>query len=322
MGERPTDNGVRRIDLQGQKVRGAAVFGGPADLSPRKWLSLVQLVGGNHETMAQLTKDAGFSSTEKVVLEPEAFKATTPQEFVGLLRLVLERSGMNAGQIAAKTSISRSSAYNLVAANRTGLPRLPHQVLEFLCGCGLQLQQVGQIMRLWTRLEAHRHRGAPALAVPTAKPITQLSPKEIAQEITGRDGPRLRDVPVRDLAREFLRLRTLLPVLAGVVLLLGWRFAASDQPVSGFGVLAVWPCLIGAELLITAATLRWWVRRGPTSGEPHGSRPEATIADVAESDEPEQEDERMRPLQIDAERRQNNTDARDLAKRLNAFYAA
>jgi hypothetical protein len=32
--------------------------------------------------------------------------------------------------------------------------------------------------------------------------------------------------------------------------------------------------------------------------------------------------DRLKPLQEEAERRRNNSDARDLADRLNAFYAA
>src|SRR5689334_2622621 len=61
-----------------------------------------------------------FRITEKVVLKPEELTLTTIPEFLTVLRLVLERSGLTAGQVAAKTSIARSSAYNLVAVSRTG----------------------------------------------------------------------------------------------------------------------------------------------------------------------------------------------------------
>ncbi|MEA5357987.1 hypothetical protein VA596_00450 [Amycolatopsis sp., V23-08] len=77
---------------------------------------------------------------------------------MAVLRLVLKRSGLTAGQISAKTSIARSSAYNLVAPARTGLPTDPGQVLLFLRGCGLQLDQVNKIMWAWERLGADRRK--------------------------------------------------------------------------------------------------------------------------------------------------------------------
>ncbi|MEU3767912.1 hypothetical protein AB0E55_22910 [Amycolatopsis keratiniphila] len=298
------------MDAEAAFSSGAATtLGGPADFSAREWLSLIQKVGGRTATIMMLSRHCKFSTTEKVVLEPEAIKATTPQEFVGLLRLVLQRSGMNAGQISVKTSISRSSAYNLVSATRTGLPTLPEQVLEFLCGCGLQMEQAADIMQLWSKLDEARRQGTPPQSSPSiAKPVTQLSPKEIAQEIISRGGPRLQDVPVRDLGRELLRWRTILPILAGMVVLLGWRFAATAQP--SWGVLAAWPSLIGAELLIIVAMLRWWVRRT------------ARIKAQREEQERVRREERQHVQQIEAERRRNKPKARDLADRLAAFYAA
>src|SRR5690349_20332345 len=83
-----------------------------------------------------------FNSTERVVLRPDELTLATVFEFVAMLRLVLRKSGLTAGQVAAKASIARSSAYNLVAATRTGLPVDPSQVQLFVRGCGLRQDQI------------------------------------------------------------------------------------------------------------------------------------------------------------------------------------
>ncbi|WP_370967698.1 hypothetical protein [Amycolatopsis sp. cg9] len=105
-----------------------------------------------------------FSSTQRVVLRPSELTPATVPEFLGTLRLVLDRSGLTAGQVAAKTSIARSSAYNLVASGRTGLPTGPGQVRLFLSGCGLRLDQVDTIMVAWTKLSAGELLAAAAWA--------------------------------------------------------------------------------------------------------------------------------------------------------------
>ncbi|MEU0797137.1 hypothetical protein ABZ342_44345 [Amycolatopsis sp. NPDC005961] len=97
-----------------------------------------------------------FSSTERVVVNPDELTLATVLEFVAMLRLVLKRSGLTAGQVAAKTAIARSSAYSLVSVKRTGLPVDPGQVQLFLCGCGLRHDQIDQVMRAWERLSADR----------------------------------------------------------------------------------------------------------------------------------------------------------------------
>ncbi|GHG26521.1 hypothetical protein GCM10017567_52220 [Amycolatopsis bullii] len=59
-----------------------------------------------------------FRISGRVTLAPEELTLTTLDGFLAVLRLVLERSGLTAGQVAAKTSIARSSAYNLVSVSR------------------------------------------------------------------------------------------------------------------------------------------------------------------------------------------------------------
>jgi hypothetical protein len=96
------------------------------------------------------TQDEGpetFTSTGKVTLQPDELTPATAVEFAALLRLVLERSGLTAGQIAAKTSIARSSVYNLVAPTRTGLPLKRDQV-----------DQVTPVMQAWEALIADRRK--------------------------------------------------------------------------------------------------------------------------------------------------------------------
>ncbi|MEU4523274.1 hypothetical protein AB0F52_31765 [Amycolatopsis sp. NPDC024027] len=103
-----------------------------------------------------------FRVSARVALTPEELTLATVDDFLAVLRLVLERSGLTAGQVAAKTSIARSSAYNLVSVSRRGLPVDPDQVLLFLTGCGLRMDQVDEIMRAWGRfaLERRRHRAS------------------------------------------------------------------------------------------------------------------------------------------------------------------
>lgn len=54
----------------------------------------------------------------------------------------------------------------------------------------------------------------------------------------------------------------------------------------------------------------------------HGAKVGGKALDCAEGIKSERVKDRMRPLQQEAERRRNNADARDLADRLHAFYAA
>ncbi|MFC9250702.1 helix-turn-helix transcriptional regulator [Amycolatopsis thailandensis] len=54
----------------------------------------------------------------------------------------------------------------------------------------------------------------------------------------------------------------------------------------------------------------------------HGAKVGSKAVDCAEGIKSERVKDRMRPLQVEAERRRNNADARDLADRLNSFYAA
>lgn len=106
-----------------------------------------------------------FNSTERVVLRPDELTLATVPEFVAMLRLVLKKSGLTAGQVAAKTSIARSSAYNLVSATRTGLPVDPVQVRLFVRGCGLRQDQIDAVMRAWTRLSVGDRRRRDGIAV-------------------------------------------------------------------------------------------------------------------------------------------------------------
>ncbi|MET9001255.1 hypothetical protein [Amycolatopsis sp. NPDC004169] len=103
-----------------------------------------------------------FRVSARVVLTSEEMTLSTVDGFLAVLRLVLERSGLTAGQVAAKTSIARSSAYNLVSASRTGLPIDPDQVLLFLTGCGLKMEQVDEVMHAWRRFALERRQRRPA----------------------------------------------------------------------------------------------------------------------------------------------------------------
>ncbi len=123
--------------------------------------------------------------SERVALEPGELALATVPEFLAVLRIVLERSGLTAGQVAAKTSIARSSAYNLVASSRTGLPVDPDQVWLFLGGCGLRLEQIHTIMQAWQRLKVERRRHG---AVTDPKPDRTGTAARLCDADVGVDG--------------------------------------------------------------------------------------------------------------------------------------
>lgn len=94
-------------------------------------------------------------------LDSDRLSATTPVEFRQLLDHIRMRAGLTPSQIAVKTAIPRSQAYNMVAANRTTLPSKPRQVREFVEACGLAPVQVGLVMSLWSKLDQQtRERAA------------------------------------------------------------------------------------------------------------------------------------------------------------------
>lgn len=224
-----------------------------------------------YTVVAPMVHGPKFTSSEKVVLAAAELEVETVADFRALLVLVLERSGLTCGQIAAKTSIGRSSVYNLADVRRTGLPTKPDQVQEFLCACGLQLRQVGTVMRSWELLDAERAKptGKSAAAEPPpTMPITQLSPREILQEAVSRRGARIRDFAVSDIVGEFVRLRTLLPILLSIGLLVGWRYLNTTTYSNGWAgtysyvnMWAEWPPLVAIELLVMTQLLRWRLRR-------------------------------------------------------------
>ncbi|SFW13586.1 hypothetical protein [Amycolatopsis australiensis] len=215
-----------------------------------------------------------YTSSEKVVLEVGELTVETVADFRALLKKVLDRAGLTCGQIAMKTSINRSSLYNLVDVRRSGLPTKPDQVQEFLCACGLQLQQVATIMRSWSLLNAARPKptGKPAAATTPAAastPITKLSPREIVREATALRGPRVGDFAIGDIGRELVRTRTLLPIVFCVAVLLGWRVAvhvmAGDRADVGVWTLlhmsSSWWLLTTIGLVVSTQVLRWRLRR-------------------------------------------------------------
>ncbi|GAB3167718.1 hypothetical protein GCM10027258_93510 [Amycolatopsis stemonae] len=235
------------------------------------------------------------TSTEKVVLDADELAVETVADFRALLKLVLDRAGLTCGQITMKTSINRSSVYNLVDVRRTGLPTKPRQVLEFLCACGLQLRQVAAIMRSWELLNAARPKptgkpaaesSAPALV---STPITRLSPREIVREATARRGPRIKDFAVGDIGRELVRARTLLPILLGIAVLAGWHFLVPSLlgghttyfVMRMLSLSASWSSLTVIGVALAMQVLRWRLRR-TVPPRPKGKRPTGGLRSVAQ----------------------------------------
>jgi hypothetical protein len=87
-----------------------------------------------------------------VMLEREELHAETPAEFCGLLDRIRTAADLTCGQIAAKTGMPRSQAYNMVAKNRTSLPSRRDQVAAFTKACNLAPLQVDIVLDLWGKL--------------------------------------------------------------------------------------------------------------------------------------------------------------------------
>lgn len=119
-------------------------------------------------------------STERraaLELAPERIHADTPAEFRQLLDHIRTRAGLTPGQIAVKTGIPRSQAYNMVSASRTTLPSKPEQVQRFVEACGLGAIHVAMVMDLWKKLdqENRANRAKPTTAEPAPIALAALA---------------------------------------------------------------------------------------------------------------------------------------------------
>ena len=92
-------------------------------------------------------------SRSYLLIDSDSIRAATPVEFRQLLDHIRISAGLTPSQIAIKTTIPRSQAYNMVAANRATLPSKPEQVRQFVEACGLSPVQVGLVMTLWSKLD-------------------------------------------------------------------------------------------------------------------------------------------------------------------------
>ncbi len=86
-------------------------------------------------------------------IDSDRIRADTPAEFRQLLDYIRVRAGLTPSQIAIKTKIPRSQAYNMVTATRTTLPSKPDQVRAWVEACKLAPVQVGLVMDLWSKLD-------------------------------------------------------------------------------------------------------------------------------------------------------------------------
>jgi len=100
-----------------------------------------------------------------IELDSDTIRATTPVEFRQLLDRIRQRAGLTPSQIAVKTTIPRSQAYNMVAVGRTTLPSKPEQVREFVEACGLAPVHVGLVMSLWSMLDQQAREQAAGRAL-------------------------------------------------------------------------------------------------------------------------------------------------------------
>ncbi|MFD0201903.1 MULTISPECIES: hypothetical protein [Saccharothrix] len=162
-------------------------------------------------------------------------EASTPGEFISLLRKVQVRSGLTPAEIAARGGIPRSTAYRFVNDQKnTALPTKMEQVRAFLVACGLPEPQVEKVMVVWCELQG----GAASVSVPApaSPPVEQADPESPDPAVEGRQEPEsalhLRDVVLpllRGLARPVLAMAAVLfttAITAAVVIFAsGWSGA-------------------------------------------------------------------------------------------------
>lgn len=123
-------------------------------------------------------------------IDSAQIRADTPVEFRQLLHYIRMRAGLTPSQIAIKTTIPRSQAYNMVAGTRTTLPSKPEQVREFVEACGLSPVQVGLVMSLWSKLDQQAREQATGRALSLIDGGAASIPEQITQtSFGGETGP-------------------------------------------------------------------------------------------------------------------------------------
>jgi hypothetical protein len=105
--------------------------------------------------------------------EPTALaeiRAGSAGEFAGLLRLLLDRSGLTVAEFARQAGISRSQVYALTQTGRGSLPLRVEQVRTFAEFAGLPDAQADAVVSLWEQLHRTRRFPAPSTATPAGAP--------------------------------------------------------------------------------------------------------------------------------------------------------
>jgi predicted DNA-binding protein YlxM (UPF0122 family) len=103
----------------------------------------------------------------------EDIRASTPEEFADLLRLLRVRSGNGSSEIAKRSNIARSQVYELIKQGRTSLPTRANQIVAFAQACGLPHDKIDILTALWAELaqpQAHDETEAAQEIAPSARP--------------------------------------------------------------------------------------------------------------------------------------------------------
>jgi hypothetical protein len=87
-----------------------------------------------------------------VPISASELQATTVAEFLGLLRELMKRSGVNRKQLHERSGVPKSTVYHWADPKTVALPSKPEQVRELAVACGLTKDQVDRIMQLWSGL--------------------------------------------------------------------------------------------------------------------------------------------------------------------------
>jgi hypothetical protein len=206
-------------------------------------------------------------------VEDDELRATTPREFIAVLRLVQVRSGLSPAQIAIRADIPRSTAYRFVDNKKnSALPTKVEQVKAFLAGCRLPDNQVRKVVLLWTDLREleseNRSSAEPATHLFTGE-IAEVKPEQpadslqwLADEIVERSGS-----PANSPA-DLLRWGLAVVYVLVTTMLAGALVISTSEWATGTQVLAIMlVCVLSAGLAASWCTnVGRWTARGPRRG--------------------------------------------------------
>jgi chloramphenicol 3-O-phosphotransferase len=148
-----------------------------------------------------------------LVLDHAELHAENAVQFRRMLDRIRDAAGLNCGQIAVKTGMPRSQAYNLVSGARKTLPSRRDQVAAFVQACNLAPVQVDIVLDIWKKLndkqvadrsQAHQERVLTATAFGDLGEHNRTDAVEVLKNLVDQNDP----VELQNLCRVLVGVST------------------------------------------------------------------------------------------------------------------